>query len=178
MLRDGDHARERLADEIVIIGKRVVLQRVEGVIHFIEARAQSRLRLLRVGLLCKLLGQTVLHIGLAQHCIALVFFVREDRADRRLAPCLLPAGRGERAAPPDMKEKIDIVRDNGIDPRYAYKYYLEKHDYDLIPHEKESSQPALIESEVDHELLSLFSRLTKDQQQQVLDYLRFLLSKS
>lgn len=78
----------------------------------------------------------------------------------------------------NMKEKIDIVRDNGIDPRYAYKYYLEKHDYDLIPHEKESSQPAFIESEVDRELLSLFSRLTKDQQQQVLDYLRFLLSKS
>lgn len=31
--------------------------------------------------------------------------------------------------------------------------------------------------EVDRELLSLFSRLSKDQQQQVLDYLRFLLSK-
>ena len=35
MLRHGDHVREGLADEIVIIGKRVVLQRVEGVIHFI-----------------------------------------------------------------------------------------------------------------------------------------------
>ena len=51
MLRDGDHARERLADEGIVIGKRVVLQRVEGGIHFIEARVQSRLRLLRVGLL-------------------------------------------------------------------------------------------------------------------------------
>ena len=51
MLRHGDHARKGLADEIVIIGKRVVLQRVEGVIHFIEARPQSRLCLPRVGLL-------------------------------------------------------------------------------------------------------------------------------
>ena len=78
----------------------------------------------------------------------------------------------------NMKEKISIVRDNGIDPRYSYKYYLEKHDYDLLPLEKENSQSSFVESEIDRELLSLFSRLTKDQQQQVLDYLRFLLSKS
>ena len=77
----------------------------------------------------------------------------------------------------NMKEKIDIVRENGIDPRYAYKYYLEKHDYDLIPHEKESSLGTSTDKKVDRELLSLFSRLSKDQQQQVLDYLRFLLSK-
>lgn len=51
MLRHGDHAREGLANKVVVIGKRVVLQRVEGGIHFIAARVQSRLRLLRVGLL-------------------------------------------------------------------------------------------------------------------------------
>ena len=51
MFRHGDHARERLADEGIVIGKRVVLQCVEGGIHFIKARVQSRLRLLRVGLL-------------------------------------------------------------------------------------------------------------------------------
>ena len=35
MLRHGDHVRKGLAAEGIIIGKRVVLQRVEGVIHFI-----------------------------------------------------------------------------------------------------------------------------------------------
>ena len=34
VLRHGDHARERLADEVIVIGKRVVLQRVEGGIYF------------------------------------------------------------------------------------------------------------------------------------------------
>ena len=37
ILRHGDHAREGLADEVIVIGKRVVLQRVEGSMHFIEA---------------------------------------------------------------------------------------------------------------------------------------------
>lgn len=62
MLRHGDYTREGLADEIVIIGKRVVLQRVEGGIHFIEARAQPLLCLPRVGLLCKLLDQALLFL--------------------------------------------------------------------------------------------------------------------
>ena len=35
MLRHSDHAREGLSDEVIVIGKRVVLQRIEGVIHFI-----------------------------------------------------------------------------------------------------------------------------------------------
>lgn len=62
MLRDGDRARKGLADEVIVIGKRVVLQRVEDGIHFIEARAQPLLCLPRVGLLCKLLDQALLFL--------------------------------------------------------------------------------------------------------------------
>lgn len=77
-----------------------------------------------------------------------------------------------------MDEKAEIVQQNGIDPRYAYEYYLEKHDHDITFQKKGSPQDAQIDKALTRELFSLFSRLSKDQQQSVIDYLRFLLSKS